>query len=220
MLIDKIYGLILPRFRARRFAKFVAELAPESAESILDVGGRPNTWTEQTPLAATIEVLNNETPKAFDPTSFPKHKITQVVGDGTRLEYGDGEFSIAFSNSVIEHVGDDAAQERFANEIRRVGQALWVQTPAQEFFFEPHFLTPFFHWLPVERRIALGRFTIWGLLTRANRQDAERHVRDVRLLRQERMEELFPDCEIHVEKSLGMTKSFVAIRRVPTEQPS
>lgn len=219
MLIDRIYGLILPRFRARRFAKFVAELQPQNAESILDVGGRPNTWTEQSPLDARIEVLNNETPPEFDAAAYPHHKITQVVGDGTALDYAEAAFSIAFSNSVIEHVGDDAAQERFANEIRRVGRAVWVQTPAQEFFFEPHFLTPFFHWLPLEQRVGLGRFTVWGLLTRANRQDAERHVREVRLLRRERMEELFPDCEIQVERSLGMTKSFVAVRRAAPVTP-
>jgi len=56
------------------------------------------------------------------------------------LNYSDNEFDICFSNSVIELVGSFEDQRKFANEIRRVGRKLWVQTPARSFFFEPHYL--------------------------------------------------------------------------------
>ena len=212
MLIHRVYGLILPRFRRRRFEKFVAALSPERATSILDVGGLPDTWTSQSALPCRIEVLNLEAPD-FDQAAHPNHRVTAVSGDATSLPYEDGSFSIAFSNSVIEHVGDDAAQERFASEIRRIGHDIWVQTPAQEFFFEPHFLAPFFHWLPIEVRHRVGRLTPWAIITRASKAEVSTYVDEVRLLNRSRMSELFPDCEIHVEKSLGMRKSYIAIRQ-------
>jgi hypothetical protein len=54
----------------------------------------------------------------------------------------DQEYDIAFSNSVIEHVGDWERQAAFASEIRRVGKNLWIQTPAKECPIEPHYLAP------------------------------------------------------------------------------
>lgn len=212
MLIHKVYGLILPRFRKRRFEKFVATLSPDTASNILDIGGMPDTWLAHPPLKPTIEVLNLEAP-SVDEEAATEYRLTSVSGDATQLAYDDNSFDIAFSNSVIEHVGDDEAQERFAAEVRRVGSAVWVQTPAQEFFFEPHFLMPFFHWLPLRVRVKVGRITPWALLNRASQAEVTDYVEEVRLLTRERMSELFPDCDIHVEKSLGMAKSYIAVRK-------
>ena len=53
-----------------------------------------------------------------------------------------------YSNSVIEHLHEFDQQKRFADEVRRVGRKLWVQTPARGFFVEPHLITPFIHYLP------------------------------------------------------------------------
>ena len=90
-----------------------------------------------------------------------------VVGDGCKLQYPDQSFDIVFSNSVIEHVGTYARQQAFAAEARRVGRALWIQTPAREFFIEPHLLTPFIHFLPRPLQARLLRYcTIWGLMSK------------------------------------------------------
>ena len=77
-----------------------------------------------------------------------------VRGDACYLPHVDRGFDIAFSNSVIEHLGEYESQRRFAEEIRRVGRKVWVQTPARWFLVEPHFLTVGIHWLPrsVQRR--------------------------------------------------------------------
>jgi len=72
-------------------------------------------------------------------------KYTYVLGDGTNLKYADREFDIAYSNSVIEHLSAYKNQQKFANEMRRVGQKVWCQTPARWFFIEPHYITPFIH---------------------------------------------------------------------------
>ncbi|WP_255695553.1 methyltransferase domain-containing protein [Rhodohalobacter sp. 614A] len=53
-----------------------------------------------------------------------------VQGDALDMHmFEDKSFDVVFSNSVIEHVGSFENQRRFADEVRRVGKAYWVQTP-------------------------------------------------------------------------------------------
>jgi hypothetical protein len=129
------------------------------------------------------------------------------------LDFADHSFDIAFSNSVIEHVGALDEQRAFADELRRVGRQLWVQTPARSFFFEPHLLTPFIHFLPHSwQRRLVRNFTLWGWVTRPSQASVDRMLGELRLLDYATFRALFPDCEIRRERFLGFTKSFVAVR--------
>ena len=95
-----------------------------------------------------------------------------------------------------------------------MGRGLFVQTPARRFFFEPHLLTPFVHWLPRRwQRRLLRNFTVWGWLARPVPAQVERHLVETRLLGLGEMRRLFPDCEIRCERFLGLTKSYVAVRQ-------
>ena len=71
---------------------------------------------------------------------------------------------------MIEHLGTRDNQLKAAAEAMRVGRSLWIQTPNRWFPIEPHYLTPFVHWLPapVRRRI-LRNFSVWGWVTRPSR---------------------------------------------------
>jgi hypothetical protein len=125
----------------------------------------------------------------------------------------DGAFDVAFCNSVIEHVGGRDEQAALAAQLSRVARGLWVQTPARGFPLEPHLLTPFFHFLPRrwQRRLARN-FTVWGWLTRPDRERARAMVDAISLLGYREFAALFPDCEIRRERFLGWTKSYVAVR--------
>ncbi|HVY70666.1 MAG TPA: methyltransferase type 11, partial [Verrucomicrobiae bacterium] len=102
----------------------------------------------------------------------------------------------------------------FAREIRRVGKKVWVQTPAREFFFEPHFMGFFVHWFsPAIRRKLVRYFTLWGWLEKPDQARIESVVQEIRLLSFGEVRELFPDCEIYRERFLGIfTKSYIAFR--------
>lgn len=191
-------------------ARFAAAFGPGEPARVLDVGGSPFNW-ELSELRCPVVLLNVEAPR--DAKALPA-RFTALVGSGTGLPCRDAAFDVVFSNSVIEHVGDAAAQRRFAEELRRVGRRLWVQTPARGFPFEPHLLTPFVHWLPAawQRRL-LRRGSLWGWLARPSQEQVDRFVRETRLLTGREMQALFPDCEIRRERFLGLTKSFVAVRR-------
>lgn len=142
----------------------------------------------------------------------PAH-FSDLRASGTELPYRDGAFEVAFSNSVIEHVGSFEDQARFASEIRRVAAGLWVQTPARSFLLETHLLTPFIHFLPRHLQARLVRnFTVWGWLSRPTPEVARAFVERTRLLGYREMQRLFPDCEIRRERFLGLTKAYVAVR--------
>ena len=137
-----------------------------------------------------------------------------VVGDGCKLGYSDQSFDVLYSNSVIEHVGTYERQQAFAAEARRVGRAVWIQTPARCFLIEPHLVTPFIHFLPRALQSHLLRYcTVWGLMTKPSPRQVKEFLDEVRLLTYAEMQRLFPDCEIRREKFLGMTKSYIAIRK-------
>jgi hypothetical protein len=196
-------------FRRKRMALFREIVAPTAASRILDVGGAVDTWAAL-PIRPRITRLNLETlPRGY---RHPEN-IRYVRGDALRLPFRDGSFDVAFSNSVIEHVGGWPDQQRFAAEINRVAARLWVQTPAREFFLEPHLVTPFVHWLPRRwQRLALRRLTVWGWMTRPSRAEVEAFLKGVRLLGRSEVSALFPGCTIQVETWLGLTKSYIAWR--------
>ncbi len=195
--------------------RFVETFRPSAETTVLDVGGTPYNW-EQIGARFPVTLLNSE---PLEADGLGAH-YTLVQGSGTRLDFPDRSFDIAFSNSVIEHVGPLDAQRAFAKELRRVGLQLWVQTPARSFFFEPHLLTPFIHFLPLSwQRRLVRNVTLWGWITRPSRASVDRMLGELRLLDHATFRELFPDCEIRRERFFGFTKAFVAVRIEPREAP-
>jgi hypothetical protein len=210
-----VYLRIFRIWRAKRMRLFLQKIGPVAGDTILDVGGSPSFWEDLDAPRLQITCLNRD-PAFQVPTQPPgQGLITKVYGDGRRLSYADRSFAIGFSNSVIEHVGTWEEQKDFAREMLRVGQKIWVQTPAYECPIEPHFLAPFFHWLPSTWRKKLARnFTAWGWMERPSPEEAADMVREIRLLRKKEMHELFPTCEIITEKLWGVfPKSYIAVRR-------
>ena len=69
-----------------------------------------------------------------------------VAYKGGKCPFKDKQFSIVFSNAVIEHVGDFKDELLFLEEMKRVGNAFYFTTPAKEFPVELHTNFPFVHW--------------------------------------------------------------------------
>jgi len=218
MGVGSIYNAISPRFRRRRFERFVDYVQPKPTDRILDVGGYPGTWSEHDPVAGSIDMLNTHEADEFDPEEFPDHQMSYRVGDGCALDdVSDGEYDIVFSNSVIEHVGDWEKQKAFASEMLRVGKKVWIQTPNYHFPIEPHALSLGLHWLPRDTQMKVFKWiSLWPHLQRgqATEENIRKYVYDIWLLKKSQMEELFPGCEILHERVAGtLTKSFVAARK-------
>ena len=210
MNIHRLYSLAGARFRAKRMRNFARIMQPADGCTILDIGGYPGTWKDF-PHKPSVTTLNLHPVDFVQTPDLPP--IRTRVGDGCKLDYADASFDIVFSNSVIEHLSSFERQQAFASEARRVGRALWIQTPAKEFFIEPHLLAPFIHYFPVSfQRRLIRHFTIWGLVTKPSPAAIESFLQEVRLISLAEMQQLFPDCKIHRETIFGFTKSYVAIR--------
>ena len=176
---------------------------------VLDVGGTHHFWLamDRTVLPPMHITFLNKWEYAPD---LPN--ASAVIGDARDLSrYGDGEFDVVFSNSVIEHVGGLREQARMANECMRVGQRYFVQTPNRRFPIEPHFLFPGFQYLPVNLRVRLHSWRRWGWWDKAPSYfEALEEVESIRLLTLREMRYLFPQATLWTEHFLGLPKSFVA----------
>ena len=206
-----VYARIFKIWRPKRFKLFLQLACPQPSHRLLDVGGHPSFWTENPVVFGEIDVLNVH---PFDWHEHPEYHIRTCCGDGCALQFADKSYDVAFSNSVIEHVGSFERQEAFAKELSRVGKALWVQTPAFACPLEPHYLTLFVHWLPRKFRRFLIRWVsprIW--LQPTTKEQIDEMVETTRLLTKSEMRKLFPDCKIYTERFLGfIPKSYIAFR--------
>jgi hypothetical protein len=210
---------IASRFRAKRFRRF-AEMLRGAREPvrILDIGGTPAFWLRHRvglPARSEITLLN----RAFEDRPHLED-MRYVVGDARKLDmFGDLEFDMCFSNSVIEHVGDADDQMRMASEIRRVARGYFVQTPNKYFPMEPHFLVPGWQFAPLSLRAWLLQRRDWGWMKRVkDRELAWKTVRSIRLLSARDLHVLFRDATIYREKIGPLTKSVTAWRVIAYDQ--
>ena len=129
-------------------------------------------------------------------------------------QFGDNEFDVAFSNSVIEHVGGLRDQKRMAEEVMRIGKSYIVQTPNRHFPIEAHFHLPYFQYYPLKLRALLhSRFRLGWWDQAEDWFAALEEVESIRLINRAEFGYLFPQAEIFEENMAFLTKSFVAIGR-------
>lgn len=198
------------RMRRARFALFLSLLRKlERPVRVLDIGGTQGFWNLMAAgedLGADVTLLNLN----HQPVTSPA--FTSATGDARSIpQYADKSFDVVFSNSVIEHVGSYDDQMRMAGEVLRVGKRYFVQTPNRRFPLEPHFLFPFFQYLPVGVRAQmLHRFDVGWYQRVESLERARTEVESIQLLTKRKFAALFPGATIYEEKLLGLTKSFVA----------
>jgi SAM-dependent methyltransferase len=179
------------RARARRLDHFRRVMAVTPQTTILDVGCGPAGLVG---LAPELDITGVD---LFDRPEYPGRRLVRAdASEG--LPFADGEFDVAYCNSVIEHVAPER-REPFAAEVRRVARGWYVQTPALAFPIEPHSLLPGAHWLPRG-----ARDLYWRLGAGSN-------VDEINLLRRRELERLFGPA---VRERLGpLTKSWIALQR-------
>lgn len=153
--------------RRRRHERFFAMCELAEGARVLDVGCG----------ALGLRVLEPELDiTGVDMAERPDYPGPFVQADAAAgLPFGDDEFDLVYSSSVIEHV-PPARREAFASEVRRVGRGWFVQTPARSFPIEPHALLPFAHWLPplVRRPYwRLGAAGAWEEISLLSRRELE-----------------------------------------------
>jgi len=200
MNADSLYRWIGHFFRPQRMEWFLRELNVNPETTVLDVGGTSATWTALGHRCPRVTLLN------ICPETAST--LPHVVADARSIPFPEKSFDIVYSNSLIEHVGDWKDQQRCAREMSRVGKRLWIQTPNRGFPVEPHLLYPLVHWLPRRSQQHLVRLAPRALFT-SGVQSSREIWETTRLLGAKQVRELFPNCQLHRERLLGITKSFI-----------
>jgi SAM-dependent methyltransferase len=154
-VLRRVASRVSMRSRRRKLALFVELLAPGPETTVVDVGvtdapfgggSSDNFFEALYPWPDRITGVGHTELDRFA-AAFPRVRV--VRADGRELPFRDGEFDVAFSNAVVEHVaGGRAGQRQFVHELCRVARRVFVTTPNRWFPIEVHTLLPFVHWLP------------------------------------------------------------------------
>jgi SAM-dependent methyltransferase len=178
------------RTRATRHERFFSLTGVTPGMRVVDVGCGPVGLRG---FATGLDVTG------VDVRERPDYDGPFVRADASeRLPFEDGEFDLAYSSSVIEHI-PPARRAAFAAELRRVARGWYVQTPAYSFPVEPHALLPFAHLLPPRARRLYWRLGVAG--------DWE----EIALLRRRELAALLPDGQVVAERVGGLAKSWISV---------
>ena len=193
------------RQRSQRMQVFIRKMNIRGGERIIDLGGVPAFWND-CPLSLDITVVN--LPGALERDAGDgRHRFRLVEGSACDLPHmADQSFDIAFSNSVIEHVGPPPMQEAMAREVRRLAPRYWVQTPSIWFPIEAHTHMPFWWAYPEGMRA--------GIMRRWHRKLPAwtEMIEGTTVIHRSAMARMFPDATIWTERFAGLAKSYVAYR--------
>jgi hypothetical protein len=201
-----------------------ALLRPSETDRILDLGSEDGSYIASIVPFRENVVIADISPQPLERGASRYGFQTLLLDESGRVPVPDGHFDIVFCSSVIEHATVDKddvyayrtnadfraaalpRQRRLAQEIRRVGRGYFVQTPNRYFLVESH------TWLP-GLIVLLPRRAQIRLICFFNRFWPKVAIPDWNLLTAREMQELFPDAELVRERSLGLTKSLIAVRR-------
>jgi trans-aconitate methyltransferase len=208
-LAEAIKPTLLQHWRNQRLAQFIRGVKPPPQAKILDLGGLPSMWGD---AANQFEITIVNLPDALSKEQHKPGPCRMLEGDATDLRnlFADQSFDVVFSNSVIEHVGDEQQQLAFAREVMRLGKSYWIQTPSNHFPMDPH-TGVFLYWQRSEadRQKLQAKWAetmpIWAEM-----------VRGTTVLTRSQMNNLFPDSQVFVERKFGFEKSYSFYHSYPT----
>lgn len=191
------------RFRKRRQDWLAKRYA--NCDSVLDIGGLSGYWSETDWKPSRLLLLNLNSFQIRAPGAW------HIQANALAIPLRDQCFDLAMSNSVIEHVPDQA---KFASEMMRVGRRIYCQTPSKWCPIEPHYLGLFVHWLPEGwfTHVVHRYLTLHGLVTKPEAATTDQLKREIHLLTKKDLQRLFPGCSVKTERVLGFPKSYIVCR--------
>ena len=225
-MLRNLIGSISEKSRRKRAELFRKKFKLDKTTKILDIGSENgeniNLVLKNTGVLPENVYIGDIDWVAIE-VGYEKYGYQRVWLDETgNLPFEEDFFDIVYCSSVIEHAtipketmwnllsGSEfhqAAfknQQKFADEIRRIGKQYYVQTPAKNFPVESHTGLPLFGFLP--------RLFQVKIIEQTNKYWIKEAVPDFNLLSVKDMKKLFPDAEIILEKKFGMVKSIMAVK--------
>lgn len=162
--LESLAYAVSSRSRQHKFQQFLHLLNPQPEETILDIGVNTEEYSEtdnylekHSSSPERITAVGLEDGTAFS-KRYPQVTYQKITANAP-LPFDTDAFAIAYSNAVIEHVGNRPAQLRFLQEMYRVARRGYLTTPNRYFPIEPHTRVPLLHIL-LPKKI-FDRFLVW-----------------------------------------------------------
>lgn len=196
------------RARRRRWER-LHETFPDLGEmSVIDLGGVVTEWNRAPIRPAKLTVVN-----LFEQPSEGYARV--VVGDACALppEILVERFDLVFSNSVIDQVGGHFRRLQFADAVRMLGPRHWIQTAYRYFPLDAATLFPLQPLLPLRARAVVTRHWPFGYRHADNELDSIMSSLAIDGLSRTALKAYFPESEIVAERTFGLIKSLIAVRR-------
>ena len=149
-IVEHLASAISAKSRTKKWLQFLQWSQTTPSTTIIDVGVNTHEYSANDNLLERLySYPENITAIGLesDWTEF-RSRYPQVItetADGTRLPFPDQSFDIAYSNAVIEHVGDRQKQLAFLREMKRVAKKGYLTTPNRFFPVEVHTRIPLLH---------------------------------------------------------------------------
>lgn len=208
-LWDRIVHSSSEYFRRKRGALFRETIPDFTSLKVCDVGGSRHFWEKQeainVPRDLTLVNIKDDGQARSYTGSFGS--VNVIVYDGGRLPFEDKSFDVAVCNSVIEHV-PPAGRANLVDEINRVSNYFFIQTPAYVFPIEPHFFCPALHWLPRPVARHAVRLSPWRFLSRPSEEHIREYFEEIQILTLKEFRSYAPEAKLAKEMFLGLPKSY------------
>ena len=163
----RLKQILSDRNRKKKFELAQSLIKPN--DTIIDIGvdpwlgGNTNYFEKWFNLPNQLTCLGVNSDFSQFRQEFPNFKLIEF--NGTDFPMFERKFDFAFSNAVIEHVGDKDKQVLWLTEVAKICNTLLITTPNRWLPFETHSMTFFFHWFPEKvrnffyRKIGKSQFT-------------------------------------------------------------
>jgi hypothetical protein len=153
---DSAFRRLLRRWshksRTKKFELLHSVFRPRPEDRVLDIGASGDVFLRYT-LEDVYPHPERIVAGGYDPREVLSARAhyprpCYAAFDGCSLPFADKSFDLVFSNAVIEHILGEGRQEKFAQEVMRVGRSWFVTTPNFWYPFESHYHLPFIQFLP------------------------------------------------------------------------
>lgn len=175
--------------RDKKYRLFIEQLQPKSQDAILNVGAGNGLFLESMYHHREKIIALDIDPIMLSDLKRKYPEVQCIVADAKQLPFRDKSVKISFSNAVIEHVGSNGEQQKFANEIRRISQKFYVTVPNKYFPFEFHYRLPFYQFVPKATQKWLFKKYNVGLWY-------ENKWEDINLLSYRQLKRIFPGTTV------------------------
>ena len=192
-LPKKLASWIAWRERQNVVKCFTELINPTKTDVLLEIGGPTGSAEAIVSLYKKVLIINisNINQTTIDECGYPEN--TQIIrGNGCVLPLKNGSVDYVFSNATIEHI-PKAQWEYFSREVIRVAKkGIFISAPNFWFPFEPHYLFPFFQFLPnIIKRLFIMDFGLSiGYINKTNFHKA------IHLPRKRELQNIYPNANI------------------------